>query len=257
MKGDVILSMKKLMLIGILACLMAIALVGCSTNNKSSDSANNEIENITKEDNNDISNTIDGVIEEDKKEEDSNSSSAIDSKEEVNLTVGMFIPNGNYTVKYDASDLVSSENYIEGDGTSYQVIGTTGKGPKVDVYSIKYSGLYKVYSGDLSEDEMKDIATINYLGKEDTLEEMLVLNGPIKVGIRWDNKEIVEVGKNLKLDDLTLEGAYVKTWEKEVADEKETIKVCYYSEGLGCVKYKVLIDGEEVEKSTAISIDKK
>lgn len=254
--------MKKLILTGILASLMVIVLVGCSTKDKPEEKANNEVEDsiksneIENNEENDLTNT--GNIEEDKKVEETTSTS--DNKDKVldeqKLTVGMFIPNGKYTVKYDASDLIASENYIEGDGASYQVIGTTGKGPKVDVYSIKYSGLYKVYSGDLSEDEMKDITTINYLGKENTLEEILVLNGPIKVGTRWDNKEIVEVGENLKLDNLTLEGFYVKTWEKEVTDGKETIKVCYYSEGLGCVKYKVLIDGAEVEKSIVTSITK-
>lgn len=253
--------MKKLMLTGILAGLMVIVLVGCSTNDKPKENANNEIESniesneIESNEENDLTDT--GKVEEDKKTEESKETST--DKETVskeNLTVGMFIPNGKYIVKYDASDLVSNENHIEGDGTSYQVIGTTGKGPTVDVYSIKYSGMYKVYSDDLSEDEMKDIATINYLSEEDSLDESLVLNGPIKVGTRWDNKEIVEVGENLKLDDLTLEGAYVKTWEKEVVDEKEIVKVHYYSEGLGCVKYKVLIDKTEVESSTAKSVTK-
>lgn len=258
--------MKKLMLTGILASLMVIVLVGCSTNDKPKENANNEIESnienneiesnkIESNEENDLIDTE--KVEEDKKTEESKKTSS--DKETVsqeNLTVGMFIPNGKYTVKYDASDLVSNENHIEGDGTSYQVIGTTGKGPTVDVYSIKYSGMYKVYSGDLSEDEMKDIATINYLSEEDSLDESLVLNGPIKVGTRWDNKEIVEVGENLKLDDLTLEGAYVKTWEKEVVDGKEVIKVSYYSEGLGCVKYKVLIDKTEVESAIVKSVTK-
>ena len=104
---------------------------------------------------------------------------------------------------------------------------------------------------------MKDIGKINYLSKNDKSKELLVLNEPIKVGTRWDNKEIVEVGENLKLDKVTLKGHYVKTWEKEMNNGKKTIKVYYYSEGLGCVKYDVLIDGVSVEKSTVTSVTKK
>lgn len=35
------------------------------------------------------------------------------------------------------------------------------------------------------------------------------------------------------------------------------VKVYYYSEGLGCVKYDVLLDGVSVEKSTVTSVTKK
>lgn len=270
--------MKKSMLIGILVVSMVIVLVGCSTKDKPAETKDNEVVNADgTEDkevsgNNDITSSADGTLEEGEKTDvksdiKSDSDKVADEKvdedkvadekiPEKQLTVGMFIPNGNYKVKYDASDLVSSENIIKGDGTSYQVIGTTGKGPKVDVYSIKYSDLYKVYSGDLSEEQMKDVAAINYLSEKENLEESLILKGPIKVKTRWDNKEIVEVGENLKLGDLTLEGSYVKTWEKEVKDEKEIIKVCYYSEGLGCVKYKVSIDGAEVESQTVTAVTK-
>lgn len=266
--------MKKLMLIGILVVSMVIVLVGCSTKDKPAEVKDNEvIREVGTEDkeviaNNDITSTADGTLEEGEKvdvksdldkvtdEKVDEDKVAEDKMTEKQLTVGMFIPNGNYKVKYDASDLVSSENIIKGDGTSYQVIGTSGKGPKIDVYSIKYSDLYKVYSGDLSEEQMKDVAGINYLAEKENLEELLIFKGPIKVGTRWDNKEIVEVGENLKLGDLTLEGSYVKTWEKEVKDEKEIIKICYYSEGLGCVKYKVTIDGSEIESSTLTSVIK-
>ncbi|MBM6839033.1 hypothetical protein H9X77_12520, partial [Clostridium saudiense] len=141
------------------------------------------------------------------------------------LTIEMFIPNGNYEIKYDASDLVSNNDYVSGNGSAYQVIGTNGKGPYVNVYEAKDNGLYRVFTGDLTEDEMASVETINYLDKRENTEEVFLLNEPIAVGTRWDNKEIVEVGENLELGDLTLEGAYVKTWEKEVSDGIEYIKV--------------------------------
>ena len=104
---------------------------------------------------------------------------------------------------------------------------------------------------------MASVETINYLDKRENTEEVFLLNEPIAVGTRWDNKEIVEVGENLKLGDLTLEGAYVKTWEKEVNNGIEYIKVYYYSEGLGCVQHKVLQGETVVEYSIATEVIKK
>lgn len=173
------------------------------------------------------------------------------------LTIEMFIPNGNYEIKYDASDLVSNNDYVSGNGSAYQVIGTNGKGPYVNVYEAKDNGLYRVFTGDLTEDEMASVETINYLDKRENTEEVFLLNEPIAVGTRWDNKEIVEVGENLELGDLTLEGAYVKTWEKEVSDGIEYIKVYYYSEGLGCVQHRVLQGETVVEYSIAKEVIKK
>ncbi|MBM6860713.1 hypothetical protein H9X78_09485 [Clostridium saudiense] len=173
------------------------------------------------------------------------------------LTIQMFIPNGNYEIKYDASDLVSNNDYVSGNGSAYQVIGTNGKGPYVNVYEAKDNGLYRVFTGDLTEDEMASVETINYLDKRENTEEVFLLNEPIAVGTRWDNKEIVEVGENLELGDLTLEGAYVKTWEKEVSDGIEYIKVYYYSEGLGCVQHRVLQGETVVEYSIAKEVIKK
>lgn len=177
-----------------------------------------------------------------------------ENKVEKTLTVGMFIPNGKYEIKFDASDLVSDDNFVTGNGSSYQVVGTNGKGPFVQVYESKDSGLYRVYSGELTQDEMASVETINYLDKRDNTEEVFLIDEPIAVGTRWDNKEIVEVGQNLKIGDLTLEGAYVKTWEKEEIDGKEYIKVYYYSEGLGCVQHRVLLGDEIVEYSVATEV---
>lgn len=184
---------------------------------------------------------------------------AIEDNNEVsnNLTVDMFIPNGKYEIKYDSSDLVSNNNYITGNGTSYQVIGTNGKGPYVNVYELKNDGIYRVFTGDLTEEDMASVETINYLDKRENTEEVFLLSEPVSVGTRWENKEIVEVGENLKLGNLTLEGAYVKTWEKEVDNGTEYVKVYYYSEGLGCVQHRVLQGENVIEYSIATEIIKK
>lgn len=98
---------------------------------------------------------------------------------------------------------------------------------------------------------------MDLLDKRDYSTEELILKEPIEVGTRWDNKEIVEVGENLTLEGIALKGIYVKTWEKEKdSNGNEVVKVFYYSEGLGCVKYKVLVDNNEVEWLEVSDIDK-
>lgn len=175
-----------------------------------------------------------------------------------NLIVSTFIPNGKYEIKYDASDFVSNINYLMGNSSEYQVIGVNGKGPYVSVYEVKNNGLYKVFTGDLTEDEMASVEAINYLdNREENTEEIPLLNEPIAIGTRWGNKEIVEIGENLKLGDLILEGAYVKTWEKEISGDNEYVKVYYYSEGLGCVQHRVIQGETVVEYSVAKEVIKK
>lgn len=184
---------------------------------------------------------------------------AVDSSktESKALYATMFVPNGSYDVKYEGSDTGFSIDYIKGDGKSYESIGTTGKGPAINVYSTKNSILSKVFSGDLTEKELKDKDKLDYLAKGDKSQEVIMLKEPLKVGTRWDNKEIVEVGQNLKLDKITLKGAYVKTWEQVTSNGVKTVKVFYFSEGLGCVKYDVIVDGASMEKSTITSVTKK
>lgn len=196
-------------------------------------------------------------IKNDSNSENKSEAEIKDNNTNKNLTIGMFIPNGRYEIKYDASDSASNNDFVKGNGLSYQVVGTNGKGPYVNVYEVKNDGLYKVFTGDLTEDEMATIESINYLDKRENNEEVFLLDAPIAVGTRWENKEIVEVGENLKLGDLNLEGAYVKTWEKEVSNGNEYVKVYYYSEGLGCVQHKVLQGETVLEYSVATEIIKK
>lgn len=246
------MNVKKMALTAILASSMVIGLAGCSTID---DFVKKTGEKIT----DDVANsTIEETTDDEKVEADTNNT-VEDSTNTVNkvLNVGMFVPNVSYEVKCEGSDFISNENFIKGDGKSYQIVGATGKGPVINVYSIKNGGLSKVYSGDLTENEMKNIESINYLNKSDKSQELLILKEPLKVGTRWDNKEIVEVGENLKLDNVTLKGPYVKTWEQVTSNGEKTVKVFYYSEGLGCVKYNVLLDGVSVERSTVTSVTKK
>lgn len=196
-------------------------------------------------------------IKNDSNSENKSEAEIKDNNTNKNLTIGMFIPNGRYEIKYDASDSASNNDFVTGNGLSYQVVGSNGKGPYVNVYEAKNDGLYKVFTGDLTEDEMATIESINYLDKRENNEEVFLLDAPIAVGTRWENKEIVEVGENLKLGDLNLEGAYVKTWEKEVSNGTEYVKVYYYSEGLGCVQHRVLQGETVLEYSVATEIIKK
>lgn len=190
---------------------------------------------------------------------------AIDIKDEntsntenkVEITAKTFIPNGNYEVKFEASDLISNYNYVKGNGTEYQVVGANGKGPFIEVYSLEDNGLNKVFTKDLTDEEFSNINSINYLDKRENNVKEYLLNNPIVVGTRWDNKEVVEVGENLNLGGLILEGAYVKTWQKTVEGDNETVAVYYYSEGLGCVQHRVLVNGEVVEQSIATEVIKK
>lgn len=235
------MNIKKMILSGVLACSMLIVLGGCSVIDEIS---KKNVEN-TQENNTDV-------------EEKKNSETDDSELEKKQLNVAMFIPNENYEITYDASDFVSSENYIKGDGSSYQSIGTNGKGPFIDVYTTKDGGIYRSYFDDLTEEVFNDKENIDYLSKRDDLKENILLKEPIVVGTRWDTKEIVEVGENLKLDNITLEGTYVKVWEKQKSDEgNEIVQVHYYSEGLGCVEYRILVDGEVMEHSTLKTVTKK
>ena len=237
------MKIKKMILSGMLACLMLGGLVGCSI-----------IDEISKDNMEKVEDKTEGETTED----NINEKHEEDKLEEKELNVAMFIPNTNYEATYDASDGVSTESYIKGVGTAYQVIGTNGKGPFVNVYTTKDGGLFRSFSSDLTNEEFNDKENLDFLTKKDDIKENILLKGPIVVGTRWDTKEIVEVGENLKLDNMTLEGTYIKVWEKQKSNEgNEIVQVHYYSEGLGCVQYRILADGTVMEYSTLKSITKK
>lgn len=247
--------MRKVFITSVFIISIIAVLSGCTINNKVEETIieNNEItnENIDKGKNDEIVNN--NKIKDDNKAKDNNSE--IDKSK---ITIESFIPKEEYIINNECSDFVSNENHIKGNGKSYQLIGTNGKGPFIRVYTIIDKGLYEIYSGDLKDEEFLEVDKINYLDKVDSEKKVLLLKEPIQIGTKWDNKEIVEVGKNLKLDNITLKGAYAKTWEKEKDNNGlEVVKVCYYSEGLGCVKYKVIINGLEMEHSKLSSSEVK
>ena len=51
---------------------------------------------------------------------------------------------------------------------------------------------------------------------------------------------------DLKLDDILLEGIYIKTVSNTLVDNESITTEIYYSEGLGVVKYRVLINEEAI-----------
>lgn len=179
------------------------------------------------------------------------------NRNNVVLDLRTFIPNEEIEIKYEGSDFVPQILYIRGNGTSYQTVGVNGKGAFVNVYRLINNELSLVCNYDLTEDEMKNVNQIDYLDKDKELDEIPLLTSPIKVGTKWDNKEIVEIGEDLKLDNLTLEGAYIKTWEKTKYEDTETVSVYYYVEGLGCVEHRVIVNGEIIEWSRAKEVIKK
>jgi hypothetical protein len=201
------------------------------------------------------------TVNEDQNKKASNASKSVNEEtienDQNDLNIKKFIPNGNYKVNFNGSDNAPSLEYIKGNGTSFQTVGTTGKGPFVNVYSVKDNDLYQVYSSELAEQEINDLSNINYLDKSNTSKKIFTLNQPIKIGTRLGNKEVIEIGENLKLDDLILKGFYIKTWEKEKDDNNKIVKVCYFLEGLGCVRYEISINGSIIEHSTLLSFEKK
>ncbi|MGL5352931.1 MAG: hypothetical protein ACRDA5_06350 [Clostridium sp.] len=259
------MNVKRTILAVMLASSMAFALVGCSSIDsflkKNTSNVEKDTSTDTEKDDSTTSSKKEPEVDSTKtdsktpeKEKPVVDNSKTESK---TLNVGMFIPNGSYDVKFESSDTGFNTDFIKGDGKSYEAIGTTGKGPYINVYSAKNSTLTKVFSGDLTEKELKDKEKIDYLSKGDKSQEVVMLKEPLKLGTRWDNKEIVEVGENLKLGKVTLKGPYVKTWEQVTSNGVKTIKVFYFSEGLGCVKYDVIVDGVSMEKSTITSVTKK
>ncbi|MGL5085208.1 MAG: hypothetical protein ACRC68_05750, partial [Clostridium sp.] len=248
----------------ILGLTMVFSLVGCSS-----------IDNIIKKDSSKVEEDTNTDSEKDNSATTSENESVVDSTktdskapdkdkpvvdnsktENKALNVGMFVPNGSYDIITDGNGSSFSIEFLKGDGKSYEAIGFTGKGPRIQVYNTKNSALSKVYYGDISDKELEDKENLDYLAKADKAQEVVMLKEPLKVGTRWDNKEIVEVGENLKLGKITLKGAYVKTWEQVTSNGVKTVKVFYFSEGLGCVKYDVIVDGVSMERSSVNSVTK-
>lgn len=198
--------LKKL---SVLLIVLAISITGCS-----------KLDELKEEGNPDNTNQSEKV-EENKAEENKK------------LEVKNFIPKGNYKVKFNVvGDSYNEEGYIKGNGERFQMVTITGKGPRVDVYEAVDDYIAHIYSGDLTEEEAKDLSKVDYLDIEHN-QSKVVLKSPIEKSNSWDGKEIVEVGKNIELNGKTIEGNYVKTWERK-ADESATTYV--FLEGMGIIR---------------------
>lgn len=250
---------RKYLAIVISIAIMAM-LVSCTQNGLDKNDTQDNGKEQTTDNSKDNKEDKDNGKETDKstdKTQDENKEKPEDSiKETVDIKLDKLIPKENLELKFVGTDNSSGGSVIKANGNTYQAIQNTGKGLIVSVYTIKDGSLYKMYTGDLTEEEAKDISKVDYLSTTKEKNKTILLKEPLKVKTRWDNKEIVEVGKDLKLEGLQLKGSYVKTWEKTVDGNNKTVKVAYYSEGLGCVMYKIMLNDEVVEQSTLSSIVK-
>lgn len=267
--------MKKQKLLCTILVLATMVSVGCSTNkdksnvttniNSSSEEGQKQDNKTAGTDNNSEAGAkvkegesaiVNAEISNNTAAGEETSGSDINTSSQATVSTTTFIPNGEYEVQYQGSDLAAQVQYIKGNGSSYEEVGVNGKGPYISVYSSDGTSLKKIYTGDLTDEEMAKKESIDYLSKGSN-NDAEMLQGPITVGTRWGNKEIVEVGQNLKLGELTLPGTYVKTWEKEDGKDGLVVKVYYYSEGLGCVDYRAMMNDEIVDYSTLTSYVKK
>ena len=67
--------------------------------------------------------------------------------------------------------------------------------------------------------------------------------------------KIVEIGTDLKLDDIQLEGTYIKIVSNSLVSKWSMTTETYYSEGLGVVKHRVLINEETISYYQLKSFD--
>ena len=149
-----------------------------------------------------------------------------------------FVPNGEYTLSFNCSDLESDQFFIKGNGETYQVIGANGKGPFVNVYRIINGSLNKILDRDLTIEEFENKESLDFLSIENPDSYSLELGTELAVESIFNNKVVVETGNNLSLDSLQLQGKYIIVEEKE----GEFINKYYYSEGLGLVAKYALMD---------------
>ncbi|MDD6770993.1 MAG: hypothetical protein SPJ62_13490 [Inconstantimicrobium porci] len=219
---------------------VATIFAGCSSVKNSAATSNNKAQTQQNEENKetDKNNNSSESEKKDAEKNDNTSASKQQNKTEDNININSFAVNGSYTTSSLSNDLGENIKYLKGNGTAYQVIGSTGKGNFVRVFNIKNDGIYEVFSEDIEDSKAGQLSSLNYLDKRGS-KQTLVLKAPVKVGTRWDNKEIVEIGKNLKVDGITYKGNYAKVWERK---SDSTTKVSYYCEGYGCVKYNVIQD---------------
>lgn len=178
-----------------------------------------------------------------------NDNEILEKDKDSPLNLKVFIPKESYKVVFDGTDLVPNIQYIKGNGTKYQTAGFSGRGSFVNVYALEDGKIncIKEYN-ELPSEQEEHLDEVNFLDKDEKGDKTVMLWEPLETKSKEGNNEIVEIGKDLKLDKLQLKGHYIKVEEVNEginADDK-TIVTSYYSEGLGRVKYVVTMDGVDV-----------
>lgn len=171
-----------------------------------------------------------------------------ENKKDINIS--KFIPNGKYNVVFKGSDMANELISIKGDGTTYQTIGLNGNGYYYEVFKVVNNQLLFVDSEDLTD--IDNVSDKNIKTNEDLENYEVVLKSKTD---KKDTFQVSEIGTNLKLDNIELKGGYIKTTKNISTSDSKTILETYYSEGLGVVKYEVIMDGTVMEYSELISYE--
>lgn len=168
------------------------------------------------------------------------------------IDISKFIPNGTYKVSFEGSDMANELIIINGNGIIYQTVGVNGKGFYNEEYKVVNNQLLFVDNEELDNaDNIPNINTDVNINEE--LENYEVVLRPNTD--KSDKLQISEIGKDLKLKNIELKGDYVKTTKDISTGDNKTYINTYYSEGLGIVKYEVVMDEDVMEYSEIISYE--
>lgn len=217
---------RKIMLLTLVVGMTSVAMIGCSPNNKVDNTQNTQNQTIVE-----------------------------NEKEEKGIDVSKFIPNGTYAVSFKGSDMANELITINGNGTLYQAVGMNGKGYYHETYKVVGDKLLFVENEELEDSDTEP--NMNITLEVDLDEKLENYETVLKSEFDKSGKlQISKVGNDLKLEKIELNGEYVVT-TKDISDEEtKTVVNTYYSEGLGIVKYEVVMDDEIVEYSELTSYEK-
>lgn len=177
------------------------------------------------------------------------------SNDDEKLVLSKFIPNEDYKVTFNGSDLSNELLFLSGNGTSYYTIGVNGKGYYIEQYEVIDNELCFTNKIDI-----ENIETIKSLDDVTSLLDTDIMNGNKVVVLRenasdLDSSKIVEKGTDLKLTSIQLKGDYIKVCETKSSADGDTITYTYYSQGVGVVKYEVVFDGVIMDFSQLVSYE--
>lgn len=217
---------RKIMLVSLVIGMTSVAMIGCTSNKVETQPNQNQTITETEKEN-----------------------------EEKGIDVSKFIPTGTYAVSFKGSDMANELITINGNGTLYQAVGMNGKGYYHETYKLVNDNLLFVENEELEDSDEEPSMNITLdVNLDEKLENYeTVLKPEFDKG---DKIQISKVGNDLKLEKIQLKGEYVVT-TKDISDkETKTVVNTYYSEGLGIVKYEVVMNDEVVEYSELTSYEK-